>query len=41
MIETRPLDQAAEAYEKMIQGNARFRMVLTAGAGTRGLLPLK
>jgi len=41
MIETRPLDQAAEAYEKMIQGNARFRMVLTAGAGTRGLFPLK
>jgi D-arabinose 1-dehydrogenase-like Zn-dependent alcohol dehydrogenase len=32
MIETRPLEQAAEAYGKMIQGNARFRMVLTTGA---------
>jgi D-arabinose 1-dehydrogenase-like Zn-dependent alcohol dehydrogenase len=32
MIETLPLEQAAEAYEKMIQGNARFRMVLTTGA---------
>jgi D-arabinose 1-dehydrogenase-like Zn-dependent alcohol dehydrogenase len=32
MIETRPLEQAAEAYEKMIRGDARFRMVLTTGA---------
>ncbi len=32
MIETRPLEQAAEAYEKMIRGDARFRMVLTTGS---------
>jgi D-arabinose 1-dehydrogenase-like Zn-dependent alcohol dehydrogenase len=32
MIETRPLEQAAEAYERMISGDARFRMVLTTGA---------
>ncbi|MGA9860274.1 MAG: alcohol dehydrogenase [Solirubrobacteraceae bacterium] len=32
MIETLPLEQAAEAYEKMISGDARFRMVLTTGA---------
>jgi alcohol dehydrogenase len=30
MIEIMPLDQAAEAYQKMISGAARFRMVLTA-----------
>jgi alcohol dehydrogenase, propanol-preferring len=29
MIETRPLEQAADAYARMMQGNARFRMVLT------------
>jgi D-arabinose 1-dehydrogenase-like Zn-dependent alcohol dehydrogenase len=29
MIETRPLEQAAEAYARMMQGKARFRMVLT------------
>jgi D-arabinose 1-dehydrogenase-like Zn-dependent alcohol dehydrogenase len=27
--ETVPLDRAAEAYEKMMSGDARFRMVLT------------
>jgi D-arabinose 1-dehydrogenase-like Zn-dependent alcohol dehydrogenase len=32
MIETLPLEQASEAYEKMISGDARFRMVLTTGA---------
>jgi D-arabinose 1-dehydrogenase-like Zn-dependent alcohol dehydrogenase len=32
MIETLPLEQASEAYEKMIGGDARFRMVLTTGA---------
>jgi D-arabinose 1-dehydrogenase-like Zn-dependent alcohol dehydrogenase len=32
MIETFPLEQASEAYEKMISGEARFRMVLTTGA---------
>lgn len=32
MIETRPLEDAAEAYERMMSGDARFRMVLTTGA---------
>ncbi len=32
MVETLPLEQAAEAYDKMIGGDARFRMVLTTGA---------
>lgn len=32
MIETVPLEQAGEAYDKMMQGDARFRMVLTTGA---------
>jgi propanol-preferring alcohol dehydrogenase len=31
MIETVPLDQAANAYAKMMAGKARFRMVLTVG----------
>ena len=31
MIETTPLQQAAEAYAKMMAGKARFRMVLTMG----------
>jgi len=31
MIETTPLDCAAEAYERMMSGKARFRMVLTTG----------
>ncbi|MFG3016435.1 alcohol dehydrogenase [Streptomyces cinerochromogenes] len=31
MTETVPLEQAGEAYEKMLAGAARFRMVLTAG----------
>ena len=31
MIETLPLEQASEAYERMISGDARFRMVLTTG----------
>jgi len=29
MIETYPLEQAAEAYARMISGNAQFRVVLT------------
>ena len=29
MIETGPLEHAAEAYARMMQGKARFRMVLT------------
>jgi D-arabinose 1-dehydrogenase-like Zn-dependent alcohol dehydrogenase len=32
MVETLPLESAAEAYEKMMSGKARFRMVLTVGA---------
>lgn len=31
MIETLPLEQANEAYQKMKSGNVRFRMVLTMG----------
>ena len=31
MIETMPLERAAEAYERMMSGNARFRMVITTG----------
>jgi D-arabinose 1-dehydrogenase-like Zn-dependent alcohol dehydrogenase len=31
MIETMPLEQAAAAYDKMMSGAARFRMVLTTG----------
>ncbi len=32
MVETMPLERAAEAYERMMSGAARFRMVLTTGA---------
>jgi D-arabinose 1-dehydrogenase-like Zn-dependent alcohol dehydrogenase len=32
MIERYPLERAAEAYEQMISGRARFRVVLTVGA---------
>jgi D-arabinose 1-dehydrogenase-like Zn-dependent alcohol dehydrogenase len=32
MIETLPLERAGEAYERMMSGDARFRMVLTTGA---------
>ena len=31
MIETMPLERAPEAYERMMRGEARFRMVLTTG----------
>ena len=31
MIETVPLEKAADAYAKMMAGKARFRMVLTIG----------
>jgi D-arabinose 1-dehydrogenase-like Zn-dependent alcohol dehydrogenase len=31
MNETFPLERAAEAYERMMSGNARFRVVLTTG----------
>jgi alcohol dehydrogenase/propanol-preferring alcohol dehydrogenase len=32
MIETFPLERATEGYERMLSGEARFRMVLTTGA---------
>lgn len=32
MIETFPLDRAAEAYDRMMSGKARFRVVLTTGS---------
>jgi propanol-preferring alcohol dehydrogenase len=32
LIETVPLEQASEAYAKMVAGKARFRMVLTMAA---------
>jgi D-arabinose 1-dehydrogenase-like Zn-dependent alcohol dehydrogenase len=31
MIETMPLEQAPAAYDPMMSGDARFRMVLTTG----------
>ena len=31
MIETMPLERASEAYERMMKGDARFRLVLTTG----------
>jgi len=31
MIETMPLERASEAYDRMMKGDARFRMVLTTG----------
>ena len=31
MIETMPLEQAAAAYDRMMSGDARFRMVVTTG----------
>jgi len=40
MIETAPLEQAADAYARMMQGKARFRMVLvTAGGVARSVRP--
>jgi D-arabinose 1-dehydrogenase-like Zn-dependent alcohol dehydrogenase len=32
MIERYPLEKAAEGYQQMISGKARFRVVLTMGA---------
>lgn len=32
LIEAMPLERANEAYERMMSGNARFRMVVTTGA---------
>jgi len=31
MIETYPLEKAAEAYDRMMSGKARFRVVITMG----------
>jgi D-arabinose 1-dehydrogenase-like Zn-dependent alcohol dehydrogenase len=31
MIETFPLERAADAYDRMMSGRARFRVVLTTG----------
>ena len=31
MIETYPLEKAAEAFDRMMSGKARFRVVLTTG----------
>jgi D-arabinose 1-dehydrogenase-like Zn-dependent alcohol dehydrogenase len=40
MIETAPLEQAADAYARMMQGQARFRMVLvTTDGAARGVRP--
>ena len=36
MIETAPLEQAADAYARMMQGKARFRMVLVTKTALRG-----
>jgi D-arabinose 1-dehydrogenase-like Zn-dependent alcohol dehydrogenase len=33
MIETVPLEQAADGYARMMQGKARFRMVLVTKEG--------
>ena len=31
IVETAPLEEAADAYARMMQGKARFRMVLLTG----------
>jgi D-arabinose 1-dehydrogenase-like Zn-dependent alcohol dehydrogenase len=31
MVEVYPLERAAEGYERMLSGAARFRVVLTTG----------
>jgi D-arabinose 1-dehydrogenase-like Zn-dependent alcohol dehydrogenase len=35
MRETFPLERVTEAYERMMSGKARFRVVLTSGAEER------
>jgi propanol-preferring alcohol dehydrogenase len=40
MIETLPLEQAADAYARMMQGNARFRMVLVTKNGATPSAPV-
>jgi propanol-preferring alcohol dehydrogenase len=39
MIETAPLEQAADAYARMMQGKARFRMVLVIKDGAAQSAP--
>jgi len=41
MIETVPLEQAADAYARMMQGKARFRMVLVTKDGVAQSAPVK
>jgi alcohol dehydrogenase, propanol-preferring len=41
MIETMPLEQAADAYARMMQGKARFRMVLVTKNGASASAPVK
>ncbi len=41
MIETFPLEQAADAYARMMQGKARFRTVLVTKAGVAQSAPAK
>jgi D-arabinose 1-dehydrogenase-like Zn-dependent alcohol dehydrogenase len=40
MIETVPLEEAADAYARMMQGKARFRMVLVTKNGTAQSAPV-
>jgi alcohol dehydrogenase, propanol-preferring len=40
MIETAPLEQAADAYARMMQGKARFRMVLVTKDGATQSAPV-
>ena len=41
MIETFPLEQAADAYARMMQGKARFRVVLVTKDGIAQSVPVK
>jgi alcohol dehydrogenase, propanol-preferring len=41
MIETAPLEQAADAYARMMQGKARFRMVLVTKDGAAQSVPVR
>jgi hypothetical protein len=40
MIETVPLEQAADGYARMMQGKARFRMVLVTKDGVAQSAPV-
>jgi D-arabinose 1-dehydrogenase-like Zn-dependent alcohol dehydrogenase len=41
IIETFPVEQAADAYVRMMQGNARFRVVLVTKDGIAQSVPVK